>query len=520
MMSNGPNNPRILIVDDVPANIESLAAVFLDDYELTITTNGQDAVEIAVSEHPDLILLDIIMPKMNGYEVCETLKRNPITQDIPIIFITAKGDEQDEAKGLALGAVDYIPKPFSPAIVKARVKNHLELVMAKRTADEANRAKSAFLASMSHEIRTPLNGILGFAEILSKAPLTDKYRSFASIILNSGKGLLTVINDILDFSKIEAGHLALENFSFSLDNLITDAMALFSHNMSEKGLTLSLHQDPSLPSHLVGDPNRLRQVLFNLLGNAVKFTNQGGEIHLSVTRMEQQGDLIGIHFTVQDTGIGIAPEDCRKLFQPFVQANTSTARKFGGTGLGLAICSRLVTLMGGEIELESRLGEGSTFGFSLHLPKGLPPKPTAQANQTALGHFRLLVLENDPINQLFMTEALNTLQTLTFDIVNNGLEGLEQLSKVNYDLILMDCHMPEMDGFTATREIRRLELAKGGGQHLPIIAVTANVMPENQEACMAAGMDDFLSKPFKIEELQTILHTWLPPVTPLDGNKS
>ncbi|MEO5333678.1 MAG: ATP-binding protein [Magnetococcus sp. YQC-5] len=373
---------------------------------------------------------------------------------------------------------------------------------------------------MSHEIRTPLNGILGFAELLSKAPLPDKYRSFAQTILNSGKGLLTIINDILDFSKIEAGHLALETISFNLDTLISETTTLFSNHLTEKGLTLTLQRDPDVPAYLLGDPNRLRQVLVNLLGNAVKFTNQGGAIHLAITRISQHHDSIGIRFCVQDTGIGIEPADCKKLFQPFVQANVSTARKFGGTGLGLAICSRLVKLMGGELELRSQPGEGSSFGFTLFLPPGEAPRQTNPTNTTSLGEHRILVFENDPINQLFMTEALSSLHTLSFDIVNNGMEGLKQLHNKNYHLILMDCHMPEMDGFMATREIRRLEHEAGLDQRLPIIAVTANVMPENREECLTAGMDDFLAKPFKIEELQRILQSWLSPAIPLSGNES
>ncbi|MBF0428462.1 MAG: response regulator [Magnetococcales bacterium] len=506
-------------MDDVPANIESLAAVFLDDYDLTITTNGQDALEIAASEHPDLILLDIVMPEMNGYEVCESLKNNPLTRHIPIIFITAKGDEQDEAKGLDLGAVDYIPKPFNPAIVRARVKNHLELVIARQAADEANRAKSAFLASMSHEIRTPLNGILGFAEILSKAPLPEKYRAFSNIILSSGKGLLTVINDILDFSKIEAGHLNLEHIPFDLDLLLKDAIGLFSHAIGEKGLTMNLKKEPDLPTCFAGDPNRLRQVIYNLLSNAVKFSNQGGNILLSVLLVKQENNRFSIRFCVQDNGIGIAPRDCSKLFQPFVQADASTARRFGGTGLGLAICARLVDLMGGHMEVQSQPGQGSTFGFTLNLEQSLPPGITTETETCLLGEYRLLVMEDDPINQLFIAESLQNLNITSYDIVSNGEEGLNRLLHEQYDLILMDCQMPKIDGYAATRAIRRRELASGTTKTIPIIAVTANVMTENRESCLAAGMNDFLPKPFKIDELQKTLQHWLHPISPLAGYK-
>ncbi|MBF0180900.1 MAG: response regulator [Magnetococcales bacterium] len=504
-----PNKPRLLIVDDLPANIEALAGILVDECDISVATNGPEAVEIARAGHLDLILLDIMMPGMNGLEVCKTLKGDPATQAIPIIFVTSLGDNEDEAMGLELGAVDYIVKPICPAIVKARVRNHLELVLAREAANEANRAKSAFLAMMSHEIRTPLNGILGFAEILANAPLPEKFQHFAQTILNAGQGLLTVINDILDFSKIEAGHLELEEIPFDLDSLLGDIDTLYGQGCTAKEVTLRLQRDPGLPRTLAGDPNRLRQILSNLMSNAIKFTNRGGEIVLAVTRREAAGEKVGVRFCVSDTGIGITPEDCGKLFRPFVQATPATARKYGGTGLGLAISAQLVRLMGGEMRLESQPGQGSRFGFTIAMRDATRPEPLADAGATLTVTPLLLICEDDPVNRLFIAEALESLAVTGFEFATTGREGVEKFPARPWDLILMDCHMPEMDGLTATRHIRALETGHGTAHPTPIIALTADVLSENRAACLEAGMSDFLAKPFTMDDLQKCLHNWL-----------
>ncbi|MBF0294357.1 MAG: response regulator [Magnetococcales bacterium] len=515
-MSAPPDKPRLLIVDDLPANIEALAGIFTDDCEISVATCGADAVEIARAGHFDLILLDIMMPGMTGHEVCKILKGDPVTRKIPIIFITSLEEKEEEAMGLALGAVDYIVKPIRPAIVKARVHNHLELVLAREAADEANRAKSAFLAMMSHEIRTPLNGILGFAEILANAPLPEKFQHFAQTILNSGQGLLTVINDILDFSKIEAGHLELEEIPFALDGLLGDIEHLYGPGCAAKEVTLRLERDPGLPPTLAGDPGRLRQILCNLVSNAVKFTNRGGEIVLSVTRRDEAQEGIGVRFCVADTGIGIAPEAWGRLFQPFAQATPATARQYGGTGLGLAISARLVRLMGGEMQLESQPGQGSRFGFSIAMRDATRPEPRVAPEATLPGTLQILICEDDPVNRLFIAEALESLAITGFVFAVTGREGVEQFPTRPWDLILMDCHMPEMDGMTATRRIRQLEAGRDPVHATPIIALTADVLSENRTACLEAGMSDFLAKPFTLDALQQCLHNWLNPATEHD----
>jgi signal transduction histidine kinase/CheY-like chemotaxis protein len=385
-----------------------------------------------------------------------------------------------------------------------------ESVKATRHAEMTAQGKSDFLAMMSHEMRTPLNGIIGMTGLLESKRLDDREREYVDVIRRSGETLLAIIDDVLDFSKIEAGRLTLENADFDAGRATLDAMQIVEHSAVDKSLTLSIYLDPTLPTRVSGDLIRLRQVLLNLLSNAIKFTAKG-EIAVRVELRAASSDGYELFFSVKDQGIGISDEQQSRLFQPFSQAEASTARMFGGTGLGLAISKRLVGLMGGSIGVESRPGEGSLFWFtirvgaSLSLPPHMPAPLTA-ADPTGA---RLLLVEDNPINQKV---ALLMLHKLGYqvDVANNGFEALHAVASAHYDLILMDCVMPEMDGFEATR---RLRSGGGYGAEVPIIAMTANVFADDRKACLDAGMNDFLSKPVRQAELASLLQSTACPLT-------
>ena len=372
---------------------------------------------------------------------------------------------------------------------------------------EASKYKSIFLASMSHEIRTPLNGIISMVDILNKTNITDEQREYLEIVQISGNNLLAIINDILDYSKIEANQLELENISINLYDEITDVVKMLSFKTEKKGLKLTTSIAPDVDKYIKGDPVRIKQVLINYCNNAIKFT-ETGFVSISVSKLSETSKYTEIKFSVQDTGIGISEKNIKKLFQEFQQANTDTTRKFGGTGLGLAISKKIAQLFNGTVGVESVEGEGSTFWFTGKFEKteanilsALKPNKKESINTKKLN---ILLAEDNPINQKVAQININRIGH-NLSIANNGKEAVEMYIKGNYDVILMDIQMPILDGYGATKEIRKIEV-KENRKPIIIIALTANALKGEREKCFNKGMDDYLSKPFKYEELVDILN--------------
>ena len=517
---------RILIVDESElARTQMHDALVEQGYDVRTAEDGASGLKMAEHQPPDILLLDVRMRELDGFEVLRRLQENPRTAGTSVVMVTADTEPRTTVQALDAGAADFVSKPFADNVIRARVR-HLasqrellnKLEVARRKAEEATTSKSEFLANMSHEIRTPMNAIIGYADVLlDDVRLPDNIHAVKTIKRNS-EFLLTVINDILDLAKIEAGKIDIQNVESSPGQILADVVSLMRVPASAKSLPLTIEYDGAIPSSVPLDPNRFRQILLNLTGNAIKFTDSGS-VKL-VARFDRSADAESmLSVSVLDTGCGIEEQKIDELFHPFSQLDSSMARRFGGTGLGLSICRRLARLMEGEIKVESVLGEGSCFTLVLPVasmegveiietPAEIPtlecdwPEPPSET----LGG-RILLAEDGIDNQRLISFLL-TKAGANVTVVENGQLALEQALTATvqgrpYDLILMDMQMPVMDGYTATRKLR------DNGYTRPIIALTAHAMPGDRERCLDAGCDEFATKPIRRHELIRLVASYL-----------
>ncbi len=532
----------ILIVDDSKVNLDVINNFLAYCGFTTLTAeSGEEALLLIEKVSPDLILLDIIMSGIDGYETCIRLKEKQNTKDIPVIFMTGLSDSVNKVKGFDVGAVDYITKPIETTELFARVtthlkinryQNNLEIEVKKRTeelerrtkllekniserieaevnlkkakeeAELANLAKSDFLANMSHEIRTPMNGVIGITDLLLDTELDSTQKHFANTIKNSGDSLLMIINDILDFSKIEAGRLDIEEIEFDLVNLFKEFSILMSFRVEESALNFSSTVDPSLPSFLKGDPGRIRQILLNLTGNALKFTKKG-EISISCEIKEEMENSYKLLFSINDTGIGISLENQKKLFDKFTQADSSITRKFGGTGLGLAISKQLLGLMDGDIGVDSIEGQGSTFWFTLELQKSTKVNKRLKTIDPSLA--KILVIDKKKRNFDLLNLMLTSIES-SFFYAATGEDGLTLLydaakQKVAFDIAIIDADILEMDPLSIGEIIKNDRKLKN--THL--ILLTSNAKRGDSQQFKNIGFDAFLVKPITQSDLYDCL---------------
>ncbi|MEG3957770.1 response regulator [Microcoleus sp. herbarium2] len=529
------NKGNILIVDDTPENLQVLSATLLDrGYKVRGVINGKMAIRAARAGSPDLILLDIKMPEMDGYEVCLQLKADPKTSEIPVIFISALDEVLDKVTAFQVGGVDFITKPFHVAEVLARIEHQLTIqrlkkqlldrntelqqeIIERKKAEEAaaaaSLAKSQFVANMSHELRTPLNAILGFTEVMSRDSfLGDENLENLRIINRSGQHLLELINDVLDLSKIEAGIIALDERSFDLYQLLDTLEEMFQIKAETKNLQLKFFVQANVPQYIKTDEKKLRVCLINLLGNAIKFTLDGGCICLRVSVESKQqladseiypnsisGEPFLILFEVEDTGVGIAAAEIDTLFDAFVQTEAGK-NAAEGTGLGLTITKKYVQIMGGDIAFKSVLGEGTSFKFNIRVFPAISSEITVPTLQRAIGLeadqqiYRILAIDDNQENRRLLVKML---QPIGFEVreAENGHQGVEIWESWHPHLIWLDTRMPVMDGFEAVRQIRAKE--KQTQWRTVIIALTASTFEERKGEIIAAGCDDFVRKPFQ-----------------------
>lgn len=535
-MTDSPTGKaKILIVDDDRGKILAIEAVLQCLHQTIVSvTSGEEALRRLLVEDFAVILLDVYMPGLDGFETAELIRQRRRSEYTPIIFLTAYADDAYAHRGYALGAVDYLLMPASPEVLRAKIAVFVDLFYkseqvrlqaeeriqfaqeqaARVEAERASVAKSQFLTNISHELRTPMTAIIGMTDLSLMEELPANVHEYLSAVQTNAHLLLELLNEILDLSKLEAGTLTLESTPLQLRKILSELRHTFGHRAEQKGLQFEVFVDQATPDHLIGDSLRLRQVIYNLLANAIKFTERG-RVRLDV-RVDSACDREAwIRFTVSDTGIGISAADQERVFAPFTQVDASTRRRRDGAGLGLAISGDLIQAMGGRRSLRSELRKGSEFSFIVPLlidgskidqvsqdaaPLSSPTNQTASV-QSASGPLRVLLAEDTPTNQLLVRHALLK-RGHQVVVAGDGRTAVDCARRGQYDVILMDLQMPDMDGFEATAAIRRLP-----GRQPPIIALTAHTMVGDRERCLAAGMENYLSKPIDLKEMISMIES-------------
>jgi len=511
---------RILVVeDDAIARLDIHAALERAGYEVAgMAASGEEAISLADSLIPDLVLMDIQLEgEMDGVEAANEIVRR---FDLPIIFLTVYADDETLRWAKVSGPFGYLLKPVDHKELKSAIEVGLykhqmdrELKKAKRAAEAASRAKTAFLATISHELRTPMNGVLGMTELLLLSDLENPYRENVHLIKESALSLLSVLNQIIDYSKLETSSMKLREIDFRLEDLVTGLLSQYERTAEAKGVKLKYTVSPDLPEWVYGDSAKVRQVLGNLINNAVKFTRNGQilvDISLAPeTDQSSAKGLIPIQVQVQDTGIGIPAEKMDVMFESFTLAEDHLSHSTGALGLGLAIAQRLLRLLGGNVECVSEEGKGSTFSFTLDFQPSKyvtqTPMAAIMSEQKPLQGARVLVVEDDLVNQRYIIRLLEKMGCHV-KLAEDGQEAVEALKRHDYDIVLMDVEMPGMNGIEATRLIRDPD-SGCRNPDIPIIALTAHAMWGDEQRCLHSGMDGYVPKPVDIDTIASIIQS-------------